>query len=302
MADHTVTARRLHDEASAKLSGAKNPGFFRSIFSSSSAASRAEEAAELFAKAGASYKLAKRYEDAGSAYRSAAAAAEASADVAYDAPRYFAEAAKAYKAAPSATADAVSSLEDAVRLYSEAARFSQCARLKKEVAELHEAAGSAADAEAAYTAAADFFTGEDAKSSASACHVKVAGLMATRGAYKDAAALYETVAAESLASPLLKFGAREQLLMAGLCVAAGGDAIAMRRTVERFEGLDGSLAGTREGKLLEGVVSAAEAGDVEAFTAACVEYDTIGKLDASKTALLLVIKKGMKSEGEDDLL
>lgn len=305
MADNVVRARRLQDEATAKLAGAKNPGFLRSLFSSSSAAAaRSEEASELFAKAAGAYKLAKRYADAGSAYRSAAAAAEQSPDAAHGAPRLYADAAKAYKAAPDGTAAAVESLEDAVRLYTEASapNFSQCARLVKDVAELHEAAGDAAAAEAAYARAADFYTGEDAKSSAAGCRAKVAGLAAARGAYADAAATFETVAAEALGSPLLKYGAREHLLSAGLCVAAGGDAVAARRALDRYEGLDGTLGGTREGRLLAGVVAATEAGDVDAFTAACVEYDSVGKLDPARTALLLVIKKGMKSAGEDDLL
>lgn len=304
MADHVVRARRLQDEATAKLAGAKNPGFLRSLFSSSAAAAaRAEEASELFAKAGGAYKLAKRYADAGSAYRSAAAAAEQSPDAAYGAPRLYADAAKAYKAADG-TAAAVESLEDAVRLYTEAPspNFSQCARLVKDVAELHEAAGDAAAAEAAYARAADFYTGEDAKSSAAGCRAKVAGLAAARGAYADAAATFEAVAAEALGSALLKYGAREHLLSAGLCVAAGGDAVAARRALDRYEDLDATLAGTREGRLLAGVVAATEAGDVDAFTAACVEYDSVGKLDPARTALLLVIKKGMKSAAEDDLL
>lgn len=305
MADNVVRARRLQDEATAKLAGAKNPGFLRSLFSSSTAAAaRSEEASELFAKAAGAYKLAKRYADAGSAYRSAAAAAEQSPDAAHGAPRLYADAAKAYKAAPDGTAAAVESLEDAVRLYTEASspNFSQCARLVKDIAELHEAAGDAAAAEAAYARAADFYTGEDAKSSAAGCRAKVAGLAAARGAYADAAATFEAVAAEALASPLLKYGAREHLLSAGLCVAAGGDAVAARRALDRYEGLDATLGGTREGRLLAGVVAATEAGDVDAFTAACVEYDSVGKLDPARTALLLVIKKGMKNAGEDDLL
>eukprot|EP00170_Pyropia_yezoensis_P009107 contig_39506_g9142 len=148
MADNVVRARRLQDEATAKLAGAKNPGFLRSLFSSSSAGARAEEASELFAKAGGAYKLAKRYADAGSAYRSAAAAAEASPDASYGAPRLYADAAKAYKAAPDGRAAAVESLEDAVRLYTQASspNFSQCARLVKDIAELHEAGGDAAAA------------------------------------------------------------------------------------------------------------------------------------------------------------
>ena len=65
---------------------------------------------------------------------------------------------------------------------------------------------------------------------------------------------------------------------------------------------DASFASTREGKFLHEILEAVEAYDVEAFTNAVVEYDSITKLDAWKTSILLKIKKSIKVSYRGDFL
>ena len=47
------------------------------------------------------------------------------------------------------------------------------------------------------------------------------------------------------------------------------------RAVEKYEDLDASFASTRECKFLHEILDAVEAYDVEAFTNAVVEYDSV---------------------------
>lgn len=277
-----------------KLLNAKG-GFFSSILGKSSATK--EQAAETFVKAANCFKLAKAWSQAGVAFEKAAAAYASTSDMAYEAASKYADAAKAYK--NSDPKKAVAAYESAINLYSDAARFQQCARYKKEVAELYETEQDVQNALNSYIAAADFYDMEDAKSNANSMRVKVAMLSASAGKYAEAADLYESVAQNALASNMLKYGAREHLLRAGLCRLCLADIVGAQRAVTKYGEMDPTFSTAREGKLLEAVVAAVDEGDVEAFTNHVYEYDSLSKLDEWKTAMLLKIKNNIKAEDDD---
>lgn len=281
-------------EAEKKLSA--KSGFFKSMLGMS--AGGKEEAAELFVRAANSFKLAKAWDLTGSAFEKAAAAYESVSDFQYEAASKYADAAKAYKNVDAAKA--VAAYQRAIELYTNAARFQQCARLSKEVAEIHEANNDVAAALAAYSTAADFYDGEDAKSNANSMRVKVAMLSAALGKYAEAADLYESVAENALASNLLKYGAREHLLRAGLCRLCLSDIIGAQRAVDKYDQLDPTFSTSREGKLLGSVVKSVDDEDVDAFTNCVYEYDSLSKLDEWKTTILLKIKNTIRA-AEDDL-
>lgn len=271
-------------------------GFFRAMMGMSSGAK--EEAAETFVKAANCYKLAKAWAEAGNALEKAASTFAEMSDMQYEAAAKYSDAAKAYKNVD--VNKAVEAYESSITFYTDAARFQQCARLKKEVAEIYEAEQNDQSALDAYISAADFYDMEDAKSNANSMRVKVAMLSAKAGKYAEAADLYEAIAENALASNLLKYGAREHLLRAGLCRLCLSDLIGAQRSVEKYSSMDPTFASSREGKLLEAVVAAVDEGDAEAFTNHVYEYDSLSKLDEWKTSILLKIKQGIKAE-EDDL-
>lgn len=286
-------AENLIAEAEKKLSAKSS--FFKSLFSSPTTT---EDAAELFVRAGNQLKLAKSWLRAGDAFtRAAETYAAGGSDTEFEAASKYAEAGKMYKNVE--VAKAIVAFEAAVKLHSDGARFQSCARFTREIAELHEANGDATKAREAYTAAADFFDGEDAKSNANGMRVKVAGIAAMQGDYVVAAALFEDIAKAAVESRLLKYGAREHLLRAGLCRCME-DEIAAQRAVERYVEIDGSFTGSREEELLRKIVAAVGEGDVEAFTNAVYTYDSISKLDDWKTSVLLKIKNAIR-DAEDDL-
>ena len=63
------------------------------------------------------------------------------------------------------------------------------------------------------------------------------------------------VAIASLDSNLLRFSVKGYLLSAGLCRLAAGDIGAAVSALERYEGMDASFSGTREGTFLRELVS-----------------------------------------------
>lgn len=289
-------AEELLSQGEKKLQG--RASFFKSLFNSGGNAQ--EEAAELFSRAGNQFKLAKSWRRAGDAFTRAAETYEkCGQDMHSEAGMRYVEAAKMHKNG-SDYARAVTSYAAAVNLYKDGTRLQQCARYTKEIAELHEAAGDATKARAAYHEAADYFDMEGAQSNASSMRVKEAAIVAMEGDHAIAAKLYEEVAAAALNSRLLKYGAREHLLRAGLCHCVD-DHLGASRAMERYNGLDATFADSREGELLAKVIAAADEGDVEAFTNAVYTYDSISKLDDWKTSILLKIKTSIR-ESEEDLL
>jgi alpha-soluble NSF attachment protein len=281
--------------AAAEKKAEAKSSFFKSMFGGSSA--NAEEAAELFVKAANSFKLAKAWKRAGDAFTRAAETYESSSELSYQAAAKYSDAGKAYK---NVTPEmAIRAYGHAIRLYTDSARFQQCARLMKEVAEMQEAAKDYPAALQSYSQAADFYEGEDAKSNANTMRQKVAMLSATAGDYGKAAELYEQIAKDALESNLLKYGAREHLLRAGLCRLCLGDSIGAARAGESYGSMDPTFTDSREGKLLNSVLASVEEGDVEAFTNDVYEYDSISKLDDWKTSILLKIKSGIKDMDDD---
>ena len=129
--------------------------------------------------------------------------------------------------------------------------------------------------------------------------LKVAGIAATIKDFKRAVEIYDMVAIASLESNLLKFSVKDYLLRSGLCRLATGEIGAVVNALERYEGMDATFAGSREGKLLRDLTTAFEALDEEAFTEKVREFDEISRLDAQKTSLLLEVKNKIKASQED---
>eukprot|EP00959_Pyramimonas_sp_CCMP1952_P367935 7707392-Pyramimonas_sp.AAC.1 len=66
--------------------------------------------------------------------------------------------------------------------------------------------------------------------------------------------------------------------------------------------MDPTFNGTRECKFLEDLAMSMEEGDVQQFTNAVAEYDSLSRLDSFKTTVLLAAKKlvaSRESGGED---
>lgn len=272
-------------------------GFLKSLFSSNSVG--AEEAAELFARAANQFKLAKAWTRAGDAFsRSADAYESLGSNYSFDAASKHAEAGKMHKNAENVS-KAVVAFENAVRVYTEGARFQQCARYTREIAELHHSAGNIKAARKAYEQAADFYDGEDSKSNANTMRQNVASIAALEGEYALAAKLFEDIGKAALESRLLKYGARDHFLRAGMCYCVE-DEVAASQALERYREMDTSFPCSREDDLLSKIVASLADSDVESFTNAVYEFDKISKLDDWKTTVLLKIKGSIR-DAEDDL-
>jgi alpha-soluble NSF attachment protein len=263
----------------------------RSFFGNSS--TKFEDAADLYTKAANIFKMCKKWDDASKAF-ARAAECHIKLQSKHEAANDFINGANCMK--KTNVQEAIKFYQQGVELFCDEGRFAMAAKHQKEVAELYEAEMDLESAMSHYQIAADYFEGENSTSSANQCLLKVAHFAAQLEKYDKAIELFEQVANSSLDSNLLKWSVKEYFLKAGLCHLATGDFVGSGRAIERYKELDLSFVQQRECRFLDDIQHACEEHDVEKFTNVVAEYDSISKLDAWKTTILLRIKNLIKSE------
>jgi len=251
-----------------------------------------DEAAEYFGKAANYFKMAKKYDEAGKAFIKVAMC-HLKLDSKHEAATSYTSAAGCLKKGN--TLEAVECLRKAVELFTGEGRFAVAAKNQKEIAEIYEAELDYERAIEAYQLAADFYEGENSTSQGNTCLLKVAQFSAQLENFTKAIELYEQVARSSLDNNLLKWGAKEHLQRAVLCHLANEDLVGAQKGIENYKSWDASFPGSRECKFVEELIAAVEKYDVDAFTQAVVEYDSVSKLDNWKTKILLKIKQHLQS-------
>lgn len=279
-------ARELVEKAEKKLAS-------WSLFGSSS---KTEDACESFQKAANLFKVAKQWREAGEVFEKVARC-HLKLESAHEAATAYTDAANCYKKTDASKA--ILLYKEAVNVQQDLGRFTTIAKLQKEIAELHESENDIEAAMEAFQLAADFYYGEDSTSSGNQCLLKVAVHAAAKSDYKRAIAIYEQVAMSSLESTLLKYSVNDYFLRAGLCHLATANVTAARAAVDRYKSLDLNFGSTREGTFLDAITTACEDMDPDSFTDLVREFDTVSRLDAQKTSLLLEIKNGIKSSVDD---
>ncbi|KAJ8769464.1 hypothetical protein K2173_002954 [Erythroxylum novogranatense] len=287
MGDQLGRAEEFEKKAEKKLSGW---GLFGSKY---------EDAADLFDKAGNSYKLAKSWDKAGATYIKLANC-HVKLDSKHEAAQAYVDAAHCYK--KTSTSEAISCLAQAVDMFCDIGRINMAARYYKEIAELYESEANIEKSMEFYEKAADFFQNEEVTTSANQCKQKVAQFAAQLEQYPKAIEIYEEIAKQSLGNNLLKYGVKGHLLNAGICHLCKGDVIAITNALERYQEMDPTFSG-REYNLLADIAAAIDEEDVAKFTDVVKEFDSMTPLDSWKTTLLLRVKEKIKAKEmeEDDL-
>lgn len=288
MGDQIARAEEFEKKAEKKLSGW---GLFGSKY---------EDAADLFDKAANAYKLAKSWDLAGAVYVKLANC-HLKLDSKHEAANSYADAGHCYK--KTNNKEAITCLEQAVNLFLDIGRLNMSARYYKEIAELYEQEQNLEQSIIYYEKAADLFQSEDVNSTANQCRQKIAQFASQLEQYQKAIDIYEDIARQSLGNNLLKYGVKGHLLNAGICHLCKGDTVAIDNALERYEELDPTFSGTREYQLLKDLAASIDEEDVAKFTDAVKEYDSMTKLDAWRTTLLLRVKEALKAKEleEDDL-
>jgi len=290
MSENEQKAKALCAEAEKKLNAKP---FLGGLFGGTG---KQDEAIEMYGRAANLFKMAKKWKQAGDTFTTIANIHIKNGSK-HDASTNYVDASTCYK--KSDPKDAAASLQKAIDIYTESGRFTIAAKHHQTIAEIYESEG--ADLEKAmqnYEKAADYFKGEESNSSANKCMLKVAEYSAKLEQYERAIEIYEKVAAAALESSLLKYSAKEHFFRATLCHLCV-DALNAEHALQKYEELYPAFGDCREAKLVKTLIKTVEEQDVEAFTNATQEFDSVSRLENFHTTLLLRVKKLIPVE--DDL-
>lgn len=291
MSDNRKRADQLVSEANRKLLPAS--GFLGRLLGRGT---QMEEAVDLYVKAACLLKMDREWTEAGKLFSKSG---DLLIDLSnkHEAASKYTDAAHCYKKCN--VQEAMNCLLKAINIYTDMGRFSVAAKHHLIAAEIYEAEG--ADIPKAvehYTKAADYYQCEESTATANRCLLNVARYAAQLEQYQRAIDIYESIGQSSLDNHVMKYGAKEHFLRAGLCHLCV-DTTNAQIALKKYEEMCPSFADSREGKLLKQLCTKIEANDLEGFTEVITDYDSISKFDSWYTTLLTRIKE--KLAPEDDL-
>ncbi|XP_032818907.1 alpha-soluble NSF attachment protein isoform X1 [Petromyzon marinus] len=287
-------AMQLMADAEKKLRSSQS--FFGGLFGGGS--SKQEDACEMYARAANMFKMAKNWSAAGNAFCQAAKL-HLQLQSKHDAATNFVDAGNAFKKAD--PQEAINCMNRAIEIYTDMGRFTIAAKHHITIAEIYET--ELVDIEKAiahYEQAADYYKGEESNSSANKCLLKVAAYAAQLEQYQRAIEIYEQVATNAMDSTLLKYSAKEYFFKAALCHFCI-DMLNTKLALDKYEEMFPVFSDSRECKLLKKLLDAHEEQNLESYTDAVKEYDSISRLDQWLTTMLLRIKKTIQGDGDGDL-
>uniref|UniRef100_A0A8C8K3V7 Alpha-soluble NSF attachment protein n=1 Tax=Oncorhynchus tshawytscha TaxID=74940 RepID=A0A8C8K3V7_ONCTS len=302
-------ALTLMAEADKKMKSSRG---FGTLFGGSSR--KYEEACDIYVRAANMFKMAKNWSGkiwlelnsghlelqgvwaAGNAF-SQAAHLHLQMDNKLDGAINFLDAGNAFKKTD--PQEAINCLNQAIEIYTDMGRFTIAAKHHISIAEIYESELLDVDkAICHYEQAADYYKGEESKSAANKCLLKVATYTAQLEQYQKAIDIYEQIGTYAMDSVLLKYGAKDHFFKAALCHFCV-DMLNARLSVQRYEDMFPAFSDARECKLVKKLLDAYEEQDVDAFTDAVKDFDSISRLDQWNTTMLLRIKKQIQDEESD---
>lgn len=256
-----------------------------------------DEACRLYGLAINKFKMNKSWAEAADCLLRCAALQEKARDSNQQA-NYYNEAATLFK--KYSTKDALDYFEKATDIYTSLGRFNQAGKLMRGCAELLDEDCAPNDSMKYYKRAAFCHEmDEHGKSQYSHCIIKYAELSAkVTDKYSEAIQIFEKEGEKALRNDLIQFGAKEHFLKAGILHLVKGDSVDCKLAYDHYAGIDPRFQGSREGKLYRTLVDAVEQQDIDAFTAAVHEYNTISPFDAWKVHFLHKVKTNL-SGGTD---
>ncbi|KAI0219038.1 Alpha-soluble NSF attachment protein, partial [Lamellibrachia satsuma] len=178
-------------------------------------------------------------------------------------------------------------------------RFTIAAKHHINIAEIYETEMADLDkAVTNYEQAADYYKGEESNSSANKCLLKVAQYAAQQENYDKSIEIYEQVATSAMDNQLLRYSAKDYFFRAALCHMCR-DIQDATIAIGKYEEMFPAFSDSRECKLVKVLLGACEDQNVDGFTEAVRDYDSISRLDGWYTTMMLRIKKTI--DGEPDL-
>eukprot|EP01064_Diplonema_japonicum_P037901 TRINITY_DN9015_c0_g1_i1.p1 TRINITY_DN9015_c0_g1~~TRINITY_DN9015_c0_g1_i1.p1 ORF type:complete len:313 (+),score=83.46 TRINITY_DN9015_c0_g1_i1:62-940(+) len=255
-----------------------------------------EEAGDLFQKAGNQFKISKEWKSAGTAFMRCSDCRHHTDDQ-YESVEMLVEAGKCYKKVK--CDDAVLCFKTAVDLLCDEGKFTQAARLQKELAEYYVESDDLDKAVESYKKAADFFKGEEQVTSANGVTLEIGRIYAESLAMpEEAVQCYETVAMNYLRNGSMKYHVKDLYLKCMMCrfltiknANLESQIEHCKAALEKYCDNDINFPGTREAELVEEVLAACVEEDGKLVGEAAAKFDSVKKLDDFQVDCLQYLRK-----------
>jgi len=263
-----------------------------------------EDAAELYAKAAAQYKIMKDYNKAGLCY-SKSAQCNMSAGNDIEAKSNWREAGKCYRHVD--FHKATDAYKNAIQLNLDADRFGQAARLEEEIGDMLAEDEHLDEAIEAYERSADYYEAENDTGNKNKRLLKVAHMCGKAQKWAKAIKIFESTAKASADNNLLRWKVKEYIFKAmllNMCLLAEDDISKKKRTQwpddgmemnQRYCDISDIYASARENKLIVQLLGCMPS-EIQEFKDAVAGYDRICKLDAWCFELVYFIQKYMEDK------
>ena len=285
----------------------------------SSAEERADAALECYARAATQLKIERRAPEAGLLYERMVDVCQQHPGLAHRQTEFLRDAAKCYQSASTATQDE-QQLRDACRVYEELAKLQQeQGQLRAAGNEWREIAmmlqrspalevDTKTKAVQCWDKAQQLFEADGAMASAIAAMQARGTLLASQGEYERAHRVFGEAAEKCLSSDMTTVTASDcfyRALLTYLAFAAAQHqqdvGAAAADLADRYLDMLPRLSNSREFAMLQRVIQAVQADDVDAFTDALRRYDSVHAMTSWETNLLLAAKRGFWDESASAL-
>jgi len=263
-----------------------------------------EDAAELYTKAAAQYKIMKDYNRAGLCY-SKSAQCNMSAGNEIEAKSNWREAGKCYRHMD--FHKAIDCYKNAIQLNLDADRFGQAARLEEEIGDMLAEDEHLDEAIEAYEQSADYYEAENDTGNKNKRLLKVAHMAGRAQKWTKAIKIFEATARSSADNNLLRWKVKEYIFKAmllNMCLLAEDD-LKKRRKVrwpdsgleinQRYCDISDIYASARENKLIVQLLNCMPS-EIQEFKDHVAGYDRICKLEAWCFELVYFLQKYMEDK------
>jgi alpha-soluble NSF attachment protein len=246
-----------------------------------------EQAAELYEKAGNLYKIEKSYDSAAAAYKEAARCYNLSKNYVCETTNYSI-AAMLYRKATNHQ-EYLLCIERAIELTLNLGYFDRIGKLYGNLANFYEHSARLEEAILYYEKAAEYYEAEDKAIDRRRSLLSVAYISAQLERYERATELYEAEGVSCL-STITKWSAPEYFFKACICRLCEQDTVSASKAVAKYLRLYPAFEDTREYRLIIEIIRCLESDEVDSFTSALTEFDTVSRLDDWTTQMMLRIK------------
>ena len=257
------------------------------------------DAADLFMKAGNAYKSIRDFNNAGESYSRAGDCFQHINSL-NEAASAYADSGKMFAKDEANRQKAISAFDRAQRMYRENSKPLNAARLMEEAAKLFQDNNDLDSAIQSLSDAAQIYEDEGSIQQSLNVLVQVADHKATQQKWIEAAQLYKDIALKKMDDRLTALLASEFCTKAILCQLAAGDFVGAKIYIDNFLAKNPSWDRSHEFNMIQTLIKAIEETKPDDFAQAVYDYDQIKRLDNWMTSTLLLIKKQIEVNEEED--